>query len=1162
MEGNEQDRLEIAFQASMQNAKTNIDLLINSVKSLSASIEMATDKLNAFGKSSAFSETKKQVDNITNNSKGLTQNFSKASKAISSMFNIGKLYAFWNLTKRLRNTFKEILDNSLDFIETTNKFEVSMGNMTDKAYQFQERLSNAFGTARIDMMEFQATFNNIMSSLPGLTEEVSEQISETLVKLGLDYASLFNVETDVAMEKIQAALVGSVKPIRSDSGYDITETTIASKAEAIGVTTSVRNLNQMEKRLLRIIVLMDQMRETGALQDFARTIEQPANQIKVLTNQLKELKMWLGNVFIGTIGQILPYINGFIMALVQIVKLLAIFKGFTNTGSGLAQGLEVAETSVDGIGSGLGSAVSSAKELKRTLMGFDVLNVIQTPTSSSGGGGVGGTTGSIDPAILGALKDYDNLMDSVQMKATKIRDDIMEWLGFMKIINPLTGETSWILKEGSTRLKFILDTLKIIQYVILALVAVKLVGKLTNLFSVLKTGQTTGLTPFYSGLLGLKTAFAGIKGWIAGGIANFKALTAAEYKTGAALSQTASGMLYAIPTALKLTAGIAGLALGFYNAYDSMRDFTEGTKSAGAAFTQLGLSIGGAAAAGALIGSIFGPIGTGVGAAVGALGAGVAAWIGYKDSIELTTEATEKHNEKVDTYLQSLQKEREALEETLNSQLAEVEYTKNLTNELSTLVDANGNVKKGYEDRVNFILSEVNKAYGTEYKLIDGRITQNGEYVDSLEEVTKNIYKQIEAKKAELILQANEAWYTEALSRRTEIYKELNETEKQRKQQEQAMIDLLKKHNLTYDDWINQTAAYGNAISKMSIFEQKKLSDTATALADVSNHVVDLKIAYRDNAKDIMAIEDLKTAVIEEDEEKTAAAMQNLLAETAGITDDFSLQIEEQIAYANVWAENQKKTFVGTQEELKQKTQEYLDSQLQSIAQNLKSQTTTIENLTPEVVQGWKKLYSTSPEVFHEYFDDLPEEMKIQIARTMQGVKEEVNNAIPDIKNVADELSKAITKNADGTFSINFKADVDFKELKTKLINTKSLLERMSENSFLKNMFAKYSSNIQSVINQLTVAGYATGGFPSIGELFYAREAGPELVGTIGGRNAVVNNDQIVQAVSTGVANAVSKVLGSGGQSFQLIIDGEQITDVVSRRIARKANITGMAMGV
>jgi len=70
----------------------------------------------------------------------------------------------------------------------------------------------------------------------------------------------------------------------------------------------------------------------------------------------------------------------------------------------------------------------------------------------------------------------------------------------------------------------------------------------------------------------------------------------------------------------------------------------------------------------------------------------------------------------------------------------------------------------------------------------------------------------------------------------------------------------------------------------------------------------------------------------------------------------------------------------------------------------------------------------------------------------------------------------------------------------------------------------------------------ASGGFVDSGELFVARESGPELVGSIGNQTAVANNDQIVAAVSAGVANAVSGVLGSGkGQEIHIYLDSREI---------------------
>lgn len=63
------------------------------------------------------------------------------------------------------------------------------------------------------------------------------------------------------------------------------------------------------------------------------------------------------------------------------------------------------------------------------------------------------------------------------------------------------------------------------------------------------------------------------------------------------------------------------------------------------------------------------------------------------------------------------------------------------------------------------------------------------------------------------------------------------------------------------------------------------------------------------------------------------------------------------------------------------------------------------------------------------------------------------------------------------------------------------------------------------------ITKYASGGLPYSGEMFIAREAGPELVGTIGGHTAVMNNDQIVASVAAGVYNAVVRANAMNGQS-------------------------------
>ena len=97
---------------------------------------------------------------------------------------------------------------------------------------------------------------------------------------------------------------------------------------------------------------------------------------------------------------------------------------------------------------------------------------------------------------------------------------------------------------------------------------------------------------------------------------------------------------------------------------------------------------------------------------------------------------------------------------------------------------------------------------------------------------------------------------------------------------------------------------------------------------------------------------------------------------------------------------------------------------------------------------------------------------------------------------------------------------------------------------------------------------YAKGGFPAMGQMFVAREAGPEMVGTIGSRSAVANNDQIVEAVSAGVYSAVVAAMnaanGGGAQAVNVYLDGKQITaSVEKRQMERGAMLMtgGMAYG-
>lgn len=95
---------------------------------------------------------------------------------------------------------------------------------------------------------------------------------------------------------------------------------------------------------------------------------------------------------------------------------------------------------------------------------------------------------------------------------------------------------------------------------------------------------------------------------------------------------------------------------------------------------------------------------------------------------------------------------------------------------------------------------------------------------------------------------------------------------------------------------------------------------------------------------------------------------------------------------------------------------------------------------------------------------------------------------------------------------------------------------------------------------------YAVGGLPNMGQMFVAREAGPELVGTLGGHTAVMNNDQIVSSVSAGVAQAVKEVIqplvktsAGNNRPIQISLDGKVIFDSTRQSAREYFNRTGMS---
>lgn len=1114
------DTLENKIIVEAQEAIKSLEQIIGYVKES----KNAVDSLkSATGLKAVDNEAKKTTSSLTK-MQLVTKNLKKALNFTGLIYGAKKIYGF------LQDSAK----NSIEYVETLNLFEVSMGKTLDaygnldsisskyynKALNFQNRLNEAFGTNIEETMRYQALYNQMTKSM-GVGNNASYIISENLTKLGIDLASLFNKEESATMEALRAGvLAGQTKPLRN-YGLDVTQQSMKPILGELGIDKSINELSQAEKMILRYIAVLRQASASHG--DFAKTIESPANQLKVLKSQFEELKIAAGNLFQGLLGQILPWANAIIMVIKELVKVIGSLFGVkvTSANNNLAKnvGIDDLDDGIASVGAGLGGAAKNAKELRNQLMGFDEINNIITETSSSGGGGGAGgglSAGGIDSKLLDALSEYDNLMNKVRMKATEIRDKIMDWLGFTKIINPLTGQVSWKLRDGWTNLKKIWTIIKGLIGLGIAYKTIKLVGNLTKLWETLK-GTQTATSAFGKGLKTLKDIFI---------------------TTGTGAGKHAAETTLLNIAAVKATLGISGLILSLKGSYDSMKQFSEGTKGAIEASLQLAGSIAGATASGALIGSIFGPAGTVLGALTGYLLGAKAASIGYTTELDKNYEAAKKAAKECEKYSEAIRLQDEAIQQTVTSQLAEVEYTKTLTDELMSLVDANGKVKEGYEARVSYILQELNKAYGTEYSLIDGQIKQ-------YDELKENIYKTIEAKRAEILLEGNQAIYSEAVKRDTELYiLKANAIEENKKAINELKKELdeynrINGKNISLETVLNDETTRTNlALNTAGALYKGNLKTAIEYYETTSKTAQQYTEEWGKNNEKIIAWENLKTALIKEDSVEINKAMQVISQTYSEETENQTLTLKQQFEKQKEVKDQTLEYFKKNNYEINEDLKQSLDNGTQIIIDKLIEQTKNVKELSGEQKEAWKYLAESDKEAFNNALKDLPEDVRKKIVETTTAITTELGNTKPKVETKAIEVRNTI-KN---TLGQNFELSplVTLKPTVSIVTTGASSAIKTFNNAVTASLENRSEAlNRLSGINRAQFRAFAEGGFPSMGEIFMAREAGPELVGRIGRRTAVANNGQIVEAVSKGVYDAVLAAM-PGGSTVSLDIRADE----------------------
>lgn len=320
--------------------------------------------------------------------------------------------------RKIGHFIAQAVTESNKYQEDLNLFTVALGQYAAEAQNYAEKVSDVMGIDPAQWLRNQGVFNTLLTGF-GDTADRAQLMSQNLTQLGYDISSFFNISIEDAMQKLQSGISGELEPLRR-LGYDLSQARLEQTALNLGIKESVANMTQAEKAELRYYAIMTQV--TTAQGDMARTLEAPANQLRILQAQLTQAARAIGNIFIPALNAILPYAIAVVQVIREIANALANLAGFKLTDVDYS-GVNSAAVGAGSLADNLDDAAGAAKKLKQYTAGFDELNVFAPNTGSGSGAGAGGAGGfDFD------LPTYDFLGDAVQTRIGEIKKMIEDTL--------------------------------------------------------------------------------------------------------------------------------------------------------------------------------------------------------------------------------------------------------------------------------------------------------------------------------------------------------------------------------------------------------------------------------------------------------------------------------------------------------------------------------------------------------------------------------------------------------------------------------------------------------------------------------------------------------------------------------------------------------------
>ena len=1187
------DSLELKIKGNAKSAQKSIDTLIGTLDKL----KKATAGACGLG---AVSDKMGDVSNKLNQVKNVNLGLSAANTKTAKSF---KLLAGAFSFHRITSAVSSWISKSNNYVEDLNLFTASMGEYASAAKEYAETISEVMGIDPSTWLRNQGVFMTLATGF-GVAGDRASTMSQQLTQLGYDLSSFFNISVEDAMQKLQSGIAGELEPLRR-LGYDLSKAKLEAIALSLGIDKTFDAMTQAEKAQLRYYAIMTQV--TTAQGDMSRTLKAPANQLRIFKAQLEQAARSLGNIFIPMLNAVLPYAIAFVKVIRDIATELASLAGFELPEvdySGVS-------TVVGDVSSDLDEATESAKKLKKTLLGIDELNVLaDTDTGSTDSDSVtdgfdfelptydfmGAITDNVDE-VYKKLKKVFTPLKKIVKKLFEYKEIILMGAGLValtKVWNKLT--TFWVWFKG----------LKLVDVFLDGFYLIKTTGG--NVFQSLRGG----IDNVRMNLTGIqKAAIVAVAGFaeftvvkkniseLAQGCENAGAKIA---EIGVVAAAAAAAMYVAMgPVGIAVAAvvGLIGVMVGLGEAIEAVRQQAVDE----AFFNGVGTSLDTFKTKLELVTEQFSTQYDLIG--------------GWKSQIDDKDNIIGQTTLKIETLGTTLGSTGVVTEEEIGKIKEQFRILYEAVSEKMTLSEEiiltalAGALKRATPE----ISAEIDKLIGEYQRYV--RETQGR--AAELQMLIDNGYDQLIGKSkddpAYQEIMANiSAWYEElgylsggmsdASWQWQQTVNDFNSgeidfgedigTAKEKIAEiasvgQTALTDLATARDATLkalDESIAYAAKYKTEDLPMLFDIREKLeADYAAQEEQIKNELNSIFNAIQEGMVGKIA--------------DTKAALEQAWVDN-GSKGDMEKYVREGLKQEQDYFDQLSAAIQGHMDTLKTDGSAWAGDAMEGIIDALFDTTTRVSGRG----RGHKHTYYSYKQSLEEAIEQVYSELEESGKKVSYDAGEEIANGLGTgiadsssaacgaISNTVDGLDKTLRETAEIHSPSKLFAreaghmmDGLIKGIEDKQGELKDCLASAVKSAFSTNDATSYGSSFgksfaKAMVNAIkntsfpTIKGtvntsggvasvsfqaYATGGFPSEGEMFIAREAGPEMVGSIGSRTAVANNDQIVDSVSQGVYRAVVQAMGQSGgnQVVEAKVNDKVLFEVVVNRNRQETMRTG-----